>query len=173
MHLSCILLVIGITLLATINALPASTNSDQTMVSKVGADNGKRLLRSVNTADGDDSNKGQDEERVINFGVLFGVQSVDDAVTAAIAAAPAVMTNKEFHEKLANNMKFRQAKFSDWKHVEKLLPEQVTRFMEMYSKDARFVAIAKEYGKFYSGLLSILMSPVGIRRTLFNYKTSY
>ncbi|RLN44550.1 hypothetical protein BBJ29_007219 [Phytophthora kernoviae] len=154
MRLSCILLVTAITLLATINALPASTNSDQAMVSKVGADNGKRLLRSVNTADGGDSNKGQGEERGINFAVLFGLQSVDDAVAAAIAAAPAVMTNKEFHEKLASNKDFRQKMFRSWKD-DLLMPREAAKNMARYSKEDRFMNVAKEYADFVNPVSSI------------------
>ncbi|KAG7395641.1 hypothetical protein PHYBOEH_003398 [Phytophthora boehmeriae] len=170
MRLSCVLLVASVALFATGNALPASTNSDQTAVAKAGVAKDNRFLRSADTvpddndnseeqddagededqddADEDDSSEDEDEERMLNLSVLLGLKTADEAAAQAKAAAIKA-DNIAFQEKLVKSLSFRKSTFTRWRTSDNRFPDEIARYMERYKNDPRFKKIAEEYDDFF------------------------
>ncbi|KAG7375242.1 hypothetical protein PHYBOEH_003052 [Phytophthora boehmeriae] len=140
MRLSCVLLVAAATLVASSNAL---SSADQTAIAKVQSDNGKRLLRSVETVGEDDSSDDPDEDRGLNFSALFGAKTAEEIQKAKVAAE-----NNQFYTKLVKSLSFRKERFEGWQK-EGVFIDQAIRFMGYHGKtEQKYKDVIEKYKLF-------------------------
>ncbi|KAG7375540.1 hypothetical protein PHYBOEH_002353 [Phytophthora boehmeriae] len=128
------------TLVASSNAL---SSADQTTLLKVQSDNGKRLLRSVETVGEDDSSDDLDEERGWNLGGLFGAQTAEEMQKAKVAAE-----NNQFYKDLLKSASFRKTRFEGWQRDGVSIDDAI-RFMGYHGKtEKKYMDVIEKYKHF-------------------------